>query len=65
MNSTPGNTNNATYKVMANNHQILSLPSITSLEGSRVENESPTTNAQKFNGSIYLEGQNILLSNKA
>ncbi|MDX8273739.1 hypothetical protein SLJ90_02920 [Acinetobacter pittii] len=59
VNSTPGNTNNATYKVMANNHQILSLPSITSLEGSRVENESPTTNAQKFNGSIYLEGQNI------
>lgn len=59
VNSNPGNTNNATYKVMANNHQILSLPSITSLEGSRVENESPTTNAQKFNGSIYLEGQNI------
>lgn len=59
VNSTPGNTNNATYKVMANNYQILSLPSITSLEGSRVENESPTTNAQKFNGSIYLEGQNI------
>lgn len=59
VNSTPGNTNNSTYKVMANNHQILSLPSITSLEGSRVENESPTTNAQKFNGSIYLEGQNI------
>ncbi|MCU4618982.1 hypothetical protein KTJ42_11175 [Acinetobacter pittii] len=59
VNSTPGNTNNATYKVMANNHQILSLPSITSLEGSRVENESPTTNAQKFNGSIYLKGQNI------
>lgn len=59
VNSTPGNTNNATYKVMANNHQILSLPSIISLEGSRVENESPTTNAQKFNGSIYLEGQNI------
>lgn len=59
VNSTPGNTNNATYKVMANNHQILSLPSITSLEGSRVENVSPTTNAQKFNGSIYLEGQNI------
>ncbi len=59
VNSTPGNTNNATYKVMANNHQILSLPSITSLEGSRVENESPTTNAQKFNGSIYLEGPNI------
>lgn len=59
VNSTPSNTNNATYKVMANNHQILSMPSITSLEGSRVENESPTTNAQKFNGSIYLEGQNI------
>ncbi|MBN6525293.1 hypothetical protein JZM37_13700 [Acinetobacter pittii] len=59
VNSTPGNTDNATYKIMANNHQILSLPSITSLEGSRVENESPTTNAQKFNGSIYLEGQNI------
>ncbi|RSO37777.1 hypothetical protein [Acinetobacter pittii] len=59
VNSTPGNTNNAIYKVMANNHQILSLPSITSLEGSRVENESPTTNAQKFNGSIYLEGPNI------
>ncbi|WP_099476875.1 hypothetical protein [Acinetobacter pittii] len=59
VNSTPDNTNNATYKVMANNHQILSLPSITSLEGSRVENESPTTNAQKFNGSIYLEGPNI------
>jgi len=59
VNSTPGNTNNATYKVKSSNQQILSLPNITSLEGSRVENESPTTNAQKFNGSIYLEGQNI------
>lgn len=59
VNSTPGNTNNAIYQVKLNGSQVLSLPSITSLEGSRVENESPTTNAQKFNGSIYLEGQNI------
>ncbi|CAI3107597.1 hypothetical protein MWMV8_MWMV8_02511 [Acinetobacter calcoaceticus] len=59
VNSTPGNTNIATYKVKSGNQQILSLPSITSLEGSRVENESSTMNAQKFNGSIYLEGQNI------
>ncbi|MFV5661775.1 hypothetical protein VXR58_16455 [Acinetobacter pittii] len=59
VNSTSGNTNNATYKVKAGNHQVLSLPSITSLEGSRVENEAPTTNTQKFNGSIYLEGKDI------
>lgn len=59
MNSTPGNTNNATYQVKLSGSQVLSLPSITGIEGSRVENQSPTTNAQKFNGSIYLEGPNI------
>ncbi|WP_151823301.1 hypothetical protein [Acinetobacter oleivorans] len=59
VNSTPGNTNNATYQVKLSGSQVLSLPSITSIEGSRVENQSPTTNAQKFNGSIYLEGPNI------
>lgn len=59
VNSTPGNTNNATYQVKLSGNQVLSLPSITGIEGSRVENQSPTTNAQKFNGSIYLEGPNI------
>jgi len=59
VNSTPGNTNNATYQVKLNGNQVLSLPSITGIEGSRIENQSPTTNTQKFNGSIYLEGQNI------
>lgn len=59
VNSTPGNTNNATYQVKLSGSQVLSLPSITGIEGSRVENQSPTTNAQKFNGSIYLEGPNI------
>ncbi|MFX7724273.1 hypothetical protein ABTJ97_19735, partial [Acinetobacter baumannii] len=59
VNSTPGNTNNATYRVRLGKNQVLSLPNITGIEGSRVENEAPTTNIQKFNGSIYLEGQNI------
>lgn len=59
VNSTPGNTNNATYQVKLSGSQVLSLPSITGIEGSRVENQSPTMNAQKFNGSIYLEGPNI------
>ncbi|WP_336966055.1 hypothetical protein [Acinetobacter pittii] len=59
VNSTPGNTNNATYQVKLSGSQVLSLPSITGIEGSHVENQSPTTNAQKFNGSIYLEGPNI------
>lgn len=59
VNSTAGNTNNATYKVSQSGNQILSLPNISSLEGSRVENEAPTTNTQKFNGSIYLEGKDI------
>lgn len=59
VNSTPGNTNNATYKVSQSGNQILSLPNISSLEGSRVENEAPTSNTQKFNGSIYLEGKDI------
>ncbi len=59
VNSTPGNTNNATYQVKLSGSQVLSLPSITGIEESRVENQSPTTNAQKFNGSIYLEGPNI------
>ncbi|GLG82567.1 hypothetical protein [Acinetobacter calcoaceticus] len=59
VNSTAGNTNNATYKVSQSGNQILSLPNISSLEGSRVENEAPTINTQKFNGSIYLEGKDI------
>lgn len=59
VNSIAGNTNNATYKVSQSGNQILSLPNISSLEGSRVENEAPTTNTQKFNGSIYLEGKDI------
>ncbi|ENV96309.1 hypothetical protein F937_00008 [Acinetobacter calcoaceticus ANC 3680] len=59
VNSTAGNTNNATYKVSQSGNQILSLSNISSLEGSRVENEAPTTNTQKFNGSIYLEGKDI------
>ncbi|MFV5376872.1 hypothetical protein [Acinetobacter calcoaceticus] len=59
VNSTAGNTNNATYKVSQSGNQILSLPNISSLEGSRVENEAPATNTQKFNGSIYLEGKDI------
>lgn len=59
VNSTAGNSNNATYKVSQSGNQILSLPNISSLEGSRVENEAPTTNTQKFNGSIYLEGKDI------
>ena len=52
VNSTPGNTNNATYRVRLGKNQVLSLPNITGIEGSRVENEAPTTNIQKFNGSI-------------
>lgn len=59
VNSTSGNTNNATYQVKLSGSQVLSLPSITGIEGSRIENQSPTTNTQKFNGSIYLEGPNI------
>ena len=55
----------ATYRIKASGEQVLNLPSITALSGTRIENEAPSNNAQSFTGSIHLEGNNIFTFKKA
>lgn len=60
INSVPGDSDTlATFRKSASGLQILNIPSVTALSGTRIENEAPSTNAQSFTGSIYLEGNNI------
>jgi hypothetical protein len=60
INSVPGDSNSlATFRKSASGLQILNIPSLTALSGTRIENEAPSANAQSFTGSIYLEGNNI------
>ncbi|MFV5509176.1 hypothetical protein [Acinetobacter sp. 197] len=60
LNSSPGTTSSANYRVRASGEQELILPSITTIDGTRVENETPDQNKQTFTGSIKLTGINIL-----
>ena len=60
LNSTPGTTSSASYRVKASGEQELILPSITTIDGTRVENEASSLNSQTFTGSIKLTGTNIL-----
>ena len=39
--------------------QILDIPSITAITGSRIENQAPTANDKSFTGSIFLKGPDI------
>lgn len=58
--STPGNLQtSASLRVKASGEQELNLPSITTIDGTRVENETPNLNEQQFTGSIFLSGTNI------
>ncbi|MGN0935926.1 MULTISPECIES: hypothetical protein [unclassified Acinetobacter] len=60
INSLPGNPSTlATYRIKSNSVQVLDIPSISTISGSRIENETPNSNSQNFSGSIYLEGTNI------
>ncbi len=60
INSLPGDKASlATYRIKSNLVQILDIPSISAISGTRIENETPSTNSQNFTGSIYLEGTNI------
>ncbi|WP_180052661.1 MULTISPECIES: hypothetical protein [unclassified Acinetobacter] len=63
--STPGTTSSASYRIKASGEQELILPSITTIDGTRIENESPEINEQKFTGSIKLTGPNIFKFKKA
>ncbi len=66
INSIPGDaTALATYRIKASGEQVLNLPSITALSGTRIENEAPSSNTQSFTGSIHLEGNNIFTFKKA
>ena len=58
--STPGNPEtSASLRIKDSGEQELNLPSVTTIDGTRVENETPDLNAQQFTGSIFLSGQNI------
>lgn len=59
INSTVGDVALATYRIKANLDQILSIPSVSAISGTRIENEIPNSNTESFTGSIYLEGPNI------
>lgn len=66
INSIPGDaTALATYRIKASGEQVLNLPSITALSGTRIENEAPSSNTQSFTGSVHLEGNNIFTFKKA
>lgn len=58
--STPGNAStSASLRIKDSGEQELNLPSVTTIDGTRVENETPDLNAQQFTGSIFLSGTNI------
>lgn len=59
LDSTPGTQASASYRIKPDGLQELILPNITSIEGDRIENESPNQNKQIFTGSIHLLGKNI------
>lgn len=66
INSVPGDaTALATYRIGTTGMQTLNLPNVSSISGTRIENESPNNNAQSFTGSIFLEGTNIFTFKKA
>ncbi|MCO8043139.1 hypothetical protein OC498_11315 [Acinetobacter bohemicus] len=66
INSVPGDSSSlATYRIKSNLVQILDIPSISTISGTRIENEAPSSNSQSFTGSIYLEGTNIFTFKKA
>ncbi|MDM1759214.1 MULTISPECIES: hypothetical protein [Acinetobacter] len=66
INSIPGdNSALATYRIKSNLTQVLNLPNVSAISGTRIENETPSANTQNFTGSIYLEGRNIFTFKQA
>lgn len=66
INSVPGDaTALATYRIGTTGMQTLNLPNVSSISGTRIENESPSNNTQSFTGSIFLEGTNIFTFKQA
>lgn len=59
LNSVPGTSASASFRIKASGEQELFLPSITTIDGTRVENESPDQNNQTFTGNVSLSGNNI------
>lgn len=60
INSTPGSSSSlATYRIKSNLDKVLSIPSLTAVSGSRIENENPNSAENSFDGNVYLEGQRI------
>lgn len=60
INSIPGDTTTlATYRIKNSLEQVLDLPNITAISGTRIENETPSSNTESFTGSIHLQGLNI------
>lgn len=60
LSSVPGDTNSSSsYRIRASGEQELILANVTAIDGTRVENETPSLNTQSLNGSIKLIGSNI------
>lgn len=57
--STPGNVISS-FRIKNDGTQILSLPNVSAISGQRLENENPSMNSKSINGSIYIEGINVL-----
>lgn len=47
------------YRIRSSGEKELKLVNITTIDGTRVENETPNRNTQSFTGNISLTGQNI------
>lgn len=66
INSVPGDSKAiATYRIRKSAEQVLDIPSVSAISGSRIENEALSSNVQSFTGSIHLEGNNIFTFKKA
>ena len=60
INSTPGDlSSSSSYRIKSSGEKELKLVNVTTIDGTRVENETPNRNTQSFTGNISLTGQNI------
>lgn len=55
----------ASYRIKNNGQKVLHIPSVSAIVGKRIENESPSANAQNFDASILFEGDNIFTFKEA
>ena len=52
-------SSSSSYRIKSSGEKELKLVNITTIDGTRVENETPNRNTQSFTGNISLTGQNI------